>query len=199
MSTLDRRAPSRERRLPAIAIAVVAAAGLAACGGGSGDGGAATADLGPAEPLSALSPGDPLAPATLPVLAQAEDAGTIDMGDLGGPAVINFWATWCAFCVDEMPDFEQVHQQLGDRVRFIGVDVQDNREAALGFARDVGVTYELVEDVDRSYYYDVKARGMPTTLFVDADGVIRWRHTSALSLQELQALIGEHLGVEAGA
>jgi len=161
---------------------------------GAGPGPAAEADsaVAAAQPLAPLATGDPLPAALLGVLG---GDGLLDMADLGGPAIINFWATWCAFCVEEMPDFEAVHADLGDSVRFIGVDREDNVAQALQLAADTGVSYELVEDVDGAYFRAVKARGMPTTVFVSADGVIVYRHAGPLTEQALRDLIGEHLGV----
>lgn len=139
--------------------------------------------------------GDALPDVSLPVLGEDR---TLAMSELAGtPAVVNFWATWCAFCVEEMPDLEAAHQQLGDAVRFLGVDVQDSADRAADFVAEVGVSYPSVEDVDRSFFTAVEGRGMPTTLLVDAEGAIRYRHTGPLTTEQLLALVEEHLGVRA--
>lgn len=186
------RRPATARR---VAVLVAFAGLAAACGTGGGQ--TTTVESGAAVPLEALAGGDPLPEATLPLLASGgvEATGELDMGALEGPAVVNFWATWCAFCVEEMPEFEQVHRDLDGRVRFVGVDREDNPDAALAFLADVQVTYDVVEDVDGSFFTAVKGRGMPTTLFVDAEGVIRHRHAGPMTGDELRALIAEHLDV----
>jgi cytochrome c biogenesis protein CcmG/thiol:disulfide interchange protein DsbE len=94
-----------------------------------------------------------------------------------------------------MPDLEAAHQALGDRVRFIGVDYEDRPQAALDFIDEVGVTYDLVEDPDGTFFQAVRGRGTPQTLLVDADGVIRWRHAGPLSEGQLRDLLSEHLGI----
>ena len=145
-------------------------------------------------PLRALTGGDPLPSAVLPVLSDADDGATVATDDwVGTPTVVNFWATWCAFCVEEMPDFQTVHADLGDAVRFVGVDREDRRDEALDFVEAVGVTYDLVEDPEGDFFFATQARGMPTTLFVDADGVIQHRVAGALSEERLRELIDEHL------
>ena len=113
----------------------------------------------------------------------------------GTPTVVNFWATWCGFCVEEMPDLQAAAEQLGDRVRFVGIDRQDPRDAALTFLEETGVTYDQVASPSGDYYVRIGARGMPTTLFVDADGVVQYRHTGPLTREDVLRLVDEHLGV----
>lgn len=115
----------------------------------------------------------------------------------GTPTVVNFWATWCEFCIEEMPALQAASEQLGDRVRFVGIDRQDPRDEALAFLEETGVTYDQVASPSGDYYTEVGARGMPTTLFVDAEGVVRFRHTGPLTEQEVLDLVAEHLDVEA--
>lgn len=147
-------------------------------------------------PLTALTGGDPLPETMLPELARGDEDALIDTASWKGtPTIVNFWATWCGFCVEEMPDFQAVHEALGDAVRFVGVDRSANETAALDFIDAAGVTYDLVEDPGDDFYFAVQARGMPTTLFVDADGIIQHRNAGPLSQQMLRDLIAEHLGV----
>lgn len=147
--------------------------------------------------FSTLAPGDPVAQVTLPVLAGGGATGEIFMGDLGGPSVINFWATWCSFCVDEMPDFEAVHAEFGEQVRIIGVDREDFADRARTFADEIGITYELVEDQDGAFFRAAQGRGMPTTLFVDADGIIRYRHAGPMTAVQLRGFLAQYLDIGA--
>lgn len=138
------------------------------------------------------SPGLPAV--TLGILGQDEQVETTSWE--GQPTVVNFWATWCAFCVEEMPDFQTVADDVGARVRFVGVDREDRVEEALELARRTGVTYTLVEDPDGAFFRAVSGRGMPTTLFVAADGTVVYAHAGPLSERRLRELITEHFGVE---
>lgn len=168
---------------------------LAACSGA--DSSDAAADLPQFDaPGSETAAGDHLPDHTLPVLGSEEEVSTHAFQ--GTPTVVNFWATWCPFCVDEMPDFERAHQALGDAVTFVGVDREDPREEqALALARETGVTYLLVADDDGSFFRAAQGRGMPTTLFVDADGVVQHRFSGPLTEEQLLGLVDEHLGVSA--
>ena len=135
--------------------------------------------------------------ASLPVLGDDGDDGMVDTSSWRGrPTVVNFWATWCAFCVEEMPAFQAVSQAAGDRVRFVGVDREDRVSEALELARRTGVTYDLVEDPDGVFFRAVGGRGMPTTLFVDADGAVVYAHAGPLTQRRLEELIDEHFGID---
>ena len=115
----------------------------------------------------------------------------------GAPVVVNFWASWCEPCVQEMPDFQEVAEDLTGRVPFLGVNVQDAPANAKAFVDELGITYDLAADPSGEFYRDVDAFGMPTTLLVDADGMIVYRHTGILDADGLRELVAERLDVEA--
>ncbi len=174
---------------PSALIAVLAVLVVGCSGAPSGP---QAGDGGTLEPLATLASGEEVASATLPRLV---GEGEVRTDQLGRPAVINFWATWCTFCVDEMPDFERVHQDVGDEVLFVGVNLEDNLDKARRLATETGVTYELVVDADGSFFRAVEGRGMPTTLFVEADGTVAHRHAGPLDAERLRELVEEHLEV----
>ena len=120
--------------------------------------------------------------------------GTLD--DFAGtPTVINFWASWCPPCIIEMPAFEAVHVELAPQVAFLGFNVGDEPGAARQLATQTGVTYPLAEDPDSGIFQAFGGFGMPTTVLVDAEGMIVHMISSRLRAQDLRALIAEHLGV----
>ena len=107
----------------------------------------------------------------------------------GRPAVINFFASTCAFCIHEMPAFERVHVRMGDRVSFLGVALRDPDSAARHLARQTGVTYRLAFDDSGSFYRALRAFGMPVTVFVLGNGSIATLHSGPLDEARLQELI----------
>ncbi len=113
----------------------------------------------------------------------------------GTPVVLNFWATWCPFCIAEMPDFETVSRDTAGRVAFVGVNIQDDPAAAEAMAVETGVTYRLTRDPQGVVYAAFGGIGMPTTVFVDADGVLREVVTGQMSEEQLRAKIAEHFSV----
>jgi thiol-disulfide isomerase/thioredoxin len=118
----------------------------------------------------------------------------------GRPVVMNFWASWCPFCVAEMPGFEKVHRSVGDEVAFLGIDPCEScqggsREAAERLARETGVTYRLAEDPNGSVFVAFGGSSMPTTVFIDADGRVVERVGGMLSESQLRDFIGRLFGV----
>ena len=108
-------------------------------------------------------------------------------GDLvGKPMVVNFWASWCVPCIKEMPAFEAVHQELGDRVTFIGVNVVDQPSDAARMVEQTGVTYKLVRDPKRTLLAWFGGTQMPTTAFVDSTGRVVAVLTESLTADELR-------------
>ncbi len=112
----------------------------------------------------------------------------------GQPLVVNFWASWCPACVAEMTDFEAVHQELGDEVAFLGLDMQDvSREAALALIEQTGVSYTLADDPSGSIYQQFNGFAMPTTIFIDADGNVVGRQNGTIFADDLKDTINELL------
>lgn len=152
-----------------------------------------------ARPSDAAAPAAEPAAATVGLLPDAElarlgDPGSLRMSSLHGkPSVVNFWATWCPFCVEEMPSLERVHQEVGGDVHFVGINLEDEDELALKLANGTGVTYQLVKDPRGAYFDAVGGRGMPTTLFVDADGSIVHRQVGPITGQQLRVLVDDLL------
>jgi cytochrome c biogenesis protein CcmG/thiol:disulfide interchange protein DsbE len=126
------------------------------------------------------------------------DGSTASVEDYRGrPLVLNFWASWCPPCVAEMRDiFEPAHQRYGDRVAFLGAAMQDTREAADRTVTATGVTYDLADDPDGALFRAFGGLGMPTTVFVSADGLVIGRHTGALTAGQLEQAIEQLLALQ---
>lgn len=180
-------------RSTAVLLTVVAALLVTACSTTDGD--AAGDEVTAPAPLGALEGGTPLPEAELPDL-DGDGALQVPADLQGSPSILNFWATWCAFCVEEMPDIEEVHQQLDGRATIVGIDQDDSVEKARTLAERTGVTYRLVVDDDGSYFRAVQGRGMPTTVLIDERGTIVYRHSGPLDAPQLRRLIREHLGID---
>lgn len=131
--------------------------------------------------------------ASLPVLG---GTGTISLADYRGrPVVLNFFASWCLFCIGEMPAFQRVYVSLGERVAFIGIATQDRPESALRLAALTKVSYDLADDSSGRVFGQLEANGMPTTVFVDREGRVVERFTGPLTEHALRDRIAEHFSI----
>ncbi len=122
------------------------------------------------------------------------DGESFTLSDLRGrPAVVNFWATWCPPCRAEIPHFQQASRAYNGQVAIIGVDDGEPRDRVAPFARDMGMTYPVpldsLSEVSRRY----RVSSLPTTFFIDADGVIANVHigiiNQAVLEEKIEALI----------
>lgn len=135
----------------------------------------------------------PLPDATLPALAGFGPAGGRDLSELrGAPVVINFWASWCVPCVEEMPALQRVADDLD--VKVVGVDYIDQNDKAEQLAERLGIDYELLRDDDGEFGREVGLIGTPTTLLVDARGTIVRRLTGELTEEQMREVIEAELG-----
>ncbi len=102
----------------------------------------------------------------------------VDTADLSGQvAVVNFWASWCDPCREEMPMLASVATDTGDGVRFIGVNTKDQPEAAADFLESTGVRFEQLYDPDGELLRRLgTVQGLPVTLVLDADGAVTLTH-----------------------
>jgi thiol-disulfide isomerase/thioredoxin len=181
-------------RIPALVAATMAVLALAACGDKEEP--KATCPV----PKGVVSAGE-----LLPANCSLEDfdGGRFDIDGLRGkPAVINFWATWCTFCIDEMPALQRVYASLNGRVSFVGADLVgimgEVRSAAREFAARTKVKYRLVFDghgVFYGYFGAPERPTLPVTIFVKADSRVAFRQYGPLTEAKLRRLLRDKLGV----
>lgn len=92
----------------------------------------------------------------------------------GRPLVINFFASWCDPCRDEMPLFNELAGRADARgYRVLGVAVEDSRAAVTQFARAAGIAFPIALDTNSRVKRAYRIFGPPATFFVDAGGTIR--------------------------
>ena len=103
----------------------------------------------------------------------------------GAARIVNFWGTWCPPCVHEIPMLIALQESLReDGLQIIGIAVDDPADA-FAMAKELGMNYPTMADSRRSIdllrAYGNRTGALPFTAFVDPDGVIRDRHTGALT------------------
>ena len=143
---------------------------------------------------------------TMPLYSGSEHFGgatEVSLSDLEGrPVVINFWAPLCPPCRAEMPHFQEVWEELqakGSDAMVLGVDVGSftllgDRPQSIEFLETIDLTYPVGEALDRSIIMDYSVRGMPTTVFINADGAVHRTWGGAITKGQLDEVIDDLLG-----
>jgi thiol-disulfide isomerase/thioredoxin len=122
------------------------------------------------------------------------EGGTMSLGDLKGtPVVVNFFAQWCVPCVKEMPAFEEVHQEIGDELAFVGIDVRDSVEGATELVDKTGVTYTIGRDPSGGISEEFNVVNMPSTFLIGPDGTVVASHAGAMTADDLRSMIDDNL------
>jgi thiol-disulfide isomerase/thioredoxin len=169
-------------------VAALALVGVASCGGDD-----TTVDEEAVPPaVDEIVPSlDAEAGDTLPDVELVPLTGgqPVSLADIEGPAVVNLWATWCAPCRREIPDFEAVYQERSDTVRFVGINIGEDADDAAAFLDEVGATYEQYLDSEGFVVTELRTATMPVTVVLAADGTISTKHLGPMDQGDLEAAI----------
>ena len=116
--------------------------------------------------------------------------GTEPLSELRGkPVVINFWASWCPPCTDELPFFERLQAEYGDRVRIITVNWAEDPQTALGYLRERHLDLPVVSDRQSKIYSAYSLSEVPDTLVLAPDGKVVYVSVGGLSWEELHGAV----------
>ena len=129
-----------------------------------------------------------VASAAIPAIAPAAAAPDFTLRTMSGPnmrlaeqrgrvVMVNFWATWCGPCRQEMPQLNKLYEKYrGAGFVLLGVNVDDDPRNAAEVAAKLGVKFPMLLDTDKkvSHLYDLAS--MPSTLLIDRDGKVRYLH-----------------------
>jgi thiol-disulfide isomerase/thioredoxin len=145
--------------------------------------------LGEAAPLA----GHPAPPFELVTL----DGETLRLSDLKGkPVILNFWATWCGPCRAEFPEFQKAAVDNADRLVIIGVNHTSTDQAELvpDFLAEFGVTFPIALDQKGELSKAYQLKGLPTTIFIDSNGVVNELFMGPLNKAYIESKISELSG-----
>ena len=124
----------------------------------------------------------------------------------GKVVVINFWATWCGYCVEEMPEFEKVYKEFGSNkkdVIILGVagpkskenlnNVDVEKDKVISFLKKKNITYPSLMDETGKSFDDYKVRALPMTYVINKDGYLEGFVSGAITSEQLRKAVNETL------
>jgi cytochrome c biogenesis protein CcmG/thiol:disulfide interchange protein DsbE len=147
--------------------------------------------LTPAKNVAATDPlvGHPAPPFSLTVLHDSGNQSTLSLASLKGKAaVLNFWASWCAPCKEEMPLLEQTWKQMqaqGKDIIFLGVDFQEPGSDAASFVHLHAISYLIGLDSDGAVALQYGITALPQTVFITKQGMVASRIPGELTSETL--------------
>jgi thiol-disulfide isomerase/thioredoxin len=127
-----------------------------------------------ASAASALAPGEAPPPIDMP-----DQAGKkVDLNELGGKVVlVDFWASWCGPCKQEMPILEELHKKYAKQgLVIVGVNIDHNAKKMNSFLKSVPVSFRIVHDRKLVVASKYEPATMPSSYFIGRDGKIRYVH-----------------------
>lgn len=112
---------------------------------------------------------------------------SLQLGDLQGkPLLVNFWATWCAPCVIEMPIFQRLYEKHKNELYVVAVNADEPATVVRDFVEEHNLTYPILLDHGGEVQELYSMRGYPTSFFIDGEGVIRVVHIGTLSEEQVK-------------
>jgi thiol-disulfide isomerase/thioredoxin len=118
------------------------------------------------------------------------DGSVHKLSELRGKRVlVNFWATWCMPCREEMPELQRTADANGDDLVVLAVNRNEAPSAIAKFGNEIGVTFPLLVNIAGDIGDRYGATSLPVTYFIKSDGTIASKQLGALS----PALLAKHL------
>ncbi len=119
-----------------------------------------------------------------------KDGKEVKLSDFEGkPVILNFWATWCGYCVQEMPDFEAAFKEHGDDIQFMIINTDDGIGNGEKFIADKGYTFPTYYDLEYNAAITYGISGIPRTIAIDKDGNIRYNRAGMVDAEALENII----------
>ncbi len=126
---------------------------------------------------------------------QALSGETVSLSDFNGkPVLLNFWATWCPPCVQEMPLLQEISDGYAGELVVLAVNGGDSMEQIRAFAEAYEYTLMFLADPEKALSLEYSVRGFPTTFFIDTEGFIQGTYIGMMD-ESIIAYYLEKIGV----
>ena len=113
------------------------------------------------------------------------EGNKVSLSDYKGKKVfLNFWATWCEPCKQEMPEMEKIHETYEDVV-VLAINL-DTEKDIQGFMDEHGLTFQALLDVDEEVNDQYEVVSIPTSFFIDEEGIIRKKIVGVLDYEKME-------------
>ena len=109
----------------------------------------------------------------------------------GQVVLLNFWATWCAPCKLEMPAFQNRYEQHAGQLRVVAINFDEPRDTVQNFINDLGLTFDVLLDPGAEVQALYQVRGYPTSVIIDAEGIVRAIHIGLMTETQLDNYLSE--------
>ena len=121
------------------------------------------------------------------------EGNQVSLSDFRGKTVfVNFWASWCPPCRAEMPEIEAVYQEYKDRgVVVIGVDIRETEDVVRQFVEQGGYSWIFILDATGAVSNDYRITAIPTSFFIDKDGIIQVVAIGAMTKRAMETKLAE--------
>lgn len=117
--------------------------------------------------------------------AKLADGGTFTLSEQEGKVVLlNFWASWCSPCVEEMPALERIHKEYGDQVTVIGINCGEQKEVVDSFLAEKNYTFSVGYDEKNEISGKYPSNGIPYTLIIGKDRTVTKTFTGSYGAEE---------------
>lgn len=115
------------------------------------------------------------------------EGDTVRLSEFRGKIVlVNDFATWCGPCLAETPHLVDIYNSQGGDIEIIGLNLQESESAVLDYQSEFNISYPLVMDPNAELTEIYRPIGLPTSWFIDPDGVIRYVHAGPMTTPMLQ-------------
>ncbi len=109
------------------------------------------------------------------------------------PVVINFWATWCGYCVKEFPDFQELWEEYDGKIHILAVNVGETKKVIEDFLKKTPYTFPIVMDTAYKASTAYRVSGIPVTYIIGKDGSIIFSRVGMMSKKDMISAVEDAL------